>query len=111
LFRYFALLLPLFLCACDSGNARPNVEQTAIESPLQNNCQPTDGHPANVLGGRMMRLNGWQRIGIIASVAWVIGGSIWALMDEHDAYRVAMNGALESSESLKSQKFGQVSTR
>jgi hypothetical protein len=24
-----------------------------------------------------MRLNGWQRIGIVASVLWVIGGGIW----------------------------------
>jgi hypothetical protein len=24
-----------------------------------------------------MRLNGWQRIGIIASVAWFIGGGFW----------------------------------
>jgi hypothetical protein len=25
----------------------------------------------------MKRLNGWQRIGIIASVVWMIGGTIW----------------------------------
>jgi hypothetical protein len=24
-----------------------------------------------------MRLNGWQRIGIVASVIWAIGGAIW----------------------------------
>jgi hypothetical protein len=24
-----------------------------------------------------MRLNGWQRIGIVVSVLWVIGGGIW----------------------------------
>ena len=24
-----------------------------------------------------MRLNGWQRIGIVASVVWVIGGGFW----------------------------------
>ena len=45
LFRNFVLLLPLFLCACDGGNARMNVEQVIeIESPLQNTCQPPDGH-------------------------------------------------------------------
>lgn len=24
-----------------------------------------------------MRLNGWQRIGVVASVIWAIGGAIW----------------------------------
>jgi hypothetical protein len=26
-----------------------------------------------------MRLNGWQRIGIVASVCWVIGGGLWTM--------------------------------
>jgi hypothetical protein len=41
LFRLLALLLPLLLCACDAGTAR---QPSEIESPLQNNCQPADGH-------------------------------------------------------------------
>lgn len=24
-----------------------------------------------------MRLNGWQRLGVVASVAWAIGGGLW----------------------------------
>jgi hypothetical protein len=27
-----------------------------------------------------MHLNGWQRIGIVASVAWVIGGACWGYL-------------------------------
>ena len=27
----------------------------------------------------MKRLNGWQRIGVILSVAWIIGGGLWRL--------------------------------
>jgi len=27
----------------------------------------------------MKRLNGWQRIGVILSVAWIIGGGLWLL--------------------------------
>lgn len=35
-----------------------------------------------------MRLNGWQRIGIIASVIWAIVGAIWGILETkrvHDA--------------------------
>jgi len=58
LFRLFALLLPLLLCACE---ARTAGQPSEIESPLQNNCQPADGHSkddANMSGWRACR--GWR---------------------------------------------------
>lgn len=36
-----------------------------------------------------MRLNGWQRLGVIASVCWAIGGGIWInslLIDDMGAH-------------------------
>ena len=30
-----------------------------------------------------MRLNGWQRIGVIASVCWAIGGGLWINYHDH----------------------------
>ena len=34
-----------------------------------------------------MRLNGWQRIGVVVSVVWMIGGTIWGVgfIGEHSA--------------------------
>jgi hypothetical protein len=29
----------------------------------------------------MKRLNGWQRIGLIASVIWILGGTIWTMQN------------------------------
>jgi hypothetical protein len=37
-----------------------------------------------------MRLNGWQRIGIVASVCWFIGGGLWisGLVMDQETYAV-----------------------
>ena len=43
-----------------------------------------------------MTLSGWKRIGIIASVAWLIGGGILALTTKDDAYRKRTGHALDS---------------
>jgi hypothetical protein len=29
------------------------------------------------LGTRLMRLNGWQRIGLVTSIVWFIAGGLW----------------------------------
>jgi hypothetical protein len=38
-----------------------------------------------VRGSPMKRLNGWQRIGVVLSVAWIIGGWLWFLHLETEA--------------------------
>jgi hypothetical protein len=34
---------------------------------------------------RRVRLNGWQRIGILLSVVWAIGGTIWVVISESES--------------------------
>ena len=44
---------------------------------LQSSSIETDGQNSHRGSEGKMRLNGWQRIGIVASVCWLIGGGLW----------------------------------
>lgn len=46
----------------------------AREGERQNGCAMI---ASIVSAGRIMRLNGWQRIGVIASVSWFVIGGLW----------------------------------
>lgn len=43
-----------------------------------------------------MRLNGWQRVGLVASVLWAIGGGFWGL-SESQSLAVLLHKACLSS--------------
>jgi hypothetical protein len=42
----------------------------------------------------MKRLNGWQRIGIVASVVWMIGGTLWLRESEANSRGTYANSSL-----------------
>jgi hypothetical protein len=33
-----------------------------------------------------MRFNGWQRIGIVASIVWALGAAVWTVHSDDQAY-------------------------
>jgi len=56
-----------------------------------------------------MRLNGWQRIGIVASVVWFVVGGLWGI---HEVYEVAgRNAELATSMCLAGPKPEQCDAR
>ena len=59
--------------------------------------------------GANMYLNGWQRIWLVASVCWIIGGSLWihsfAIDDAHTGYEICFHSRSEgrSAENCESK--------
>jgi hypothetical protein len=54
-----------------------------------------------------MRLNGWQRIGLVLSIAWALAGGFWANKDQLDYAGTLTSSQLDACVSQNKSRYGE----